>query len=84
MQKAERAEQAQRDYEKYLAEQDRRKAVVAELRTHGSHNYSHVRSREKQLAKLEVVEARTSQKKSPCVWMRPAELPGAPRFPPAK
>ena len=61
--KAARREQAQRDYEKFLDEEKRRKAVVAELKTHGSHNYSHVRSREKQLAKLERVEApKTSQR----------------------
>jgi len=62
--KAARRELAERDYERYVAEEKRRKAVVAELRTHGSHNYSHVRSREKQLAKLERVDApKTSQRK---------------------
>jgi ATP-binding cassette subfamily F protein 3 len=60
--KAARAALAQREYENFLAEEKRRKAVVAELRTHGSHNYAQVRSREKQLAKLERVEApKTSQ-----------------------
>ncbi|MBD5604724.1 MAG: ABC-F family ATP-binding cassette domain-containing protein [Candidatus Eremiobacteraeota bacterium] len=60
--KALRRELAQRDYERFVDEEKRRKAVVAELRTHGSHNYSHVRSREKQLAKMERVEApKTSQ-----------------------
>jgi len=60
--KALRRELAERDYERFRDEERRRKAVVAELRTHGSHNYAQVRSREKQLAKLERVEApRTSQ-----------------------
>jgi len=61
--KALRREQAERDFERFRDEEKRRKAVIAELRTHGSHNYSHVRSREKQLAKLERVEApQTSQR----------------------
>ena len=60
--KAARRELAEREYARFLDEEKRRKAVVAELRTHGSHNYSHVRSREKQLAKMERVEApKTSQ-----------------------
>jgi len=63
LEKAARREQAERDYERFRSEEKRRKAVVAELRTHGSHNYSHVRSREKQLAKLQRVEApKTSQR----------------------
>ncbi|GAC1494670.1 MAG: ABC-F family ATP-binding cassette domain-containing protein [Vulcanimicrobiaceae bacterium] len=62
--KAARLEQAERDYEKFRDEEKRRKAVVAELKTHGSHNYSHVRSREKALAKMERVEApKTTQTK---------------------
>ncbi len=57
-----RRQLAEREYEKFRDEEKRRKAVVAELRTHGSHNYSHVRSREKQLAKMDRVEApKTSQ-----------------------
>jgi ATP-binding cassette subfamily F protein 3 len=61
--KALRAELAERAYENFLTEEKRRKAVVAELKTHGSHNYTQVRSREKQLAKLAKVEApRTSQR----------------------
>ncbi|MBD5635680.1 MAG: ABC-F family ATP-binding cassette domain-containing protein, partial [Candidatus Eremiobacteraeota bacterium] len=60
--KASRRELAEREYGKFRDEEKRRKAVVAELRTHGSHNSSHVRSREKQLAKMERVEApKTSQ-----------------------
>jgi ATP-binding cassette subfamily F protein 3 len=61
--KALRRELAEREYDRFRDEEKRRKAVVAELRTHGSHNYAQVRSREKQLAKLERVEApRTSQR----------------------
>jgi ATP-binding cassette subfamily F protein 3 len=60
--KALRLELAEREYQNFKDEEKRRKAVIAELRTHGSHNYSHVRSREKGLAKMERVEApKTSQ-----------------------
>lgn len=61
--KATRLEQAERDFKAYKDEEKRRKAVVAELKTHGSHNYSHVRSREKQLAKLDTVEAPKSSQR---------------------
>lgn len=62
--KALRLEQAQRDYDKFKDDEKKRKAVIAELRTHGSHNYSHVRSREKAFAKVERVEApKTTQTK---------------------
>jgi ATP-binding cassette subfamily F protein 3 len=56
-QKAERHEHARRAYETSAAEEQRQRAAIAELRTHGSHNYSHVRSREKKLAKLDLAEA---------------------------
>jgi len=60
--RAERRALAAAEYERFRNEEERRKAVVAELRTHGSHNYAQVRSREKQLRKLEHVAApRTSQ-----------------------
>ena len=36
-----------------MTERERQRAVIAELRTHGSHNYSHVRSREKALDRVE-------------------------------
>ena len=52
-----RREIAERAFERFRDEEKRRKDVVAELRTHGSHNYSHVKSREKALAKMERVEA---------------------------
>ena len=64
VEKAERLALAQRKYEAFKEEEKRRKDVVAELRTHGSHNYSHVRSREKQLAKMERVEAPKSSQAS--------------------
>ena len=47
-----RALEAQRIYELALVEDKRRRAVIAELRTHGSHNYAQVRSRERQLEKV--------------------------------
>ncbi|HEY5094304.1 MAG TPA: ABC-F family ATP-binding cassette domain-containing protein [Candidatus Eremiobacteraceae bacterium] len=50
-------ELAQAEYERYAAERVRRQAVIAELRTHGSHNYAQVRSREKQLAKFDAPDA---------------------------
>ena len=55
-QKQQRRELALQQFAKFKEEERRRKAVVAELKTHGSHNYSAVRSREKQLAKLEIVD----------------------------
>ncbi len=56
-QKSERILQAQRAYDASVAEAARQQAALAELRTHGSHNYSHVRSREKKLAKVERIDA---------------------------
>jgi ATP-binding cassette subfamily F protein 3 len=62
--KAARRELAERAFERGRDEERRRKAVIAELRTHGSHNYAQVRSREKQLAKFQPPAApRTSQQK---------------------
>jgi ATP-binding cassette subfamily F protein 3 len=55
-QKRERLELAARAYGNFKTEEKRRLDIIAELRTHGSHNYSHVRSREKQFDKLERVE----------------------------
>jgi ATP-binding cassette subfamily F protein 3 len=52
-----RDEVARAEYERFAAERARRKAVIAELRTHGSHNYAQVRSREKQLAKSDAPAA---------------------------
>jgi ATP-binding cassette subfamily F protein 3 len=47
-----REEAATVESERFEAERNRRLKVIAELRTHGSHNYAQVRSREKQLAKF--------------------------------
>jgi ATP-binding cassette subfamily F protein 3 len=52
-----RDELAKAEYERYAVERVRRLAVIAELRTHGSHNYAQVRSREKQLAKFDSPDA---------------------------
>jgi len=52
-----RREQQRRDYEASVAERKRQRAVIDELRTHGSHNYSAVWSREKALARVEAAEA---------------------------
>lgn len=52
VEKAERQALEQRAYERAKEEHQRQKGVIAELRTHGSHNYAQVRSREKRLAKL--------------------------------
>jgi ATP-binding cassette, subfamily F, member 3 len=38
--------------------------VIAELRTHGSHNYSHVRSREKALDRVDVVDAPRKERRA--------------------
>jgi len=70
--KALRAELARREYDNFLTEEKRRKAVVAELRTHGSHNYAQVRSREKQLAKLDRVEAPKTAQQSISVKLEAA------------
>jgi ATP-binding cassette subfamily F protein 3 len=70
--KALRLELAERDYERFRDEERRRKAVVAELRTHGSHNYSQVRSREKQLAKLARIEAPKSSQQAIAVRLESA------------
>ncbi len=52
-----RAEE-RREYAEYLAERDKRRATIAGLRaTHTSSDYSQVRSRERQLAKVEANEA---------------------------
>jgi ATP-binding cassette subfamily F protein 3 len=49
-----RLTQAREDYERYIEERDKARATVAGLRaTHTSSDYSQVRSREKQLARLE-------------------------------
>jgi ATP-binding cassette subfamily F protein 3 len=58
-QKQTRLEEERRAYERFVAERDKRRATIAGLRTtHTSSDYSQVRSREKQLARVEAtVEA---------------------------
>ena len=48
-----RRDQARRDFEAASTERKRQRAVIDELRTHGSHNYSAVRSREKALDRVD-------------------------------
>jgi ATP-binding cassette, subfamily F, member 3 len=67
-----RREQQRRDFASFQAERKRQKAVIAELRTHGTHNYSHVRSREKAFAKVEVVDAPRTERKGISVALRAA------------
>jgi ATP-binding cassette subfamily F protein 3 len=71
-QKRVRLEEAQREYELARTEDKRRRAVIAELRTHGSHNYAQVRSREKQLAKLAPIVAPPAATKSIAVRLSAA------------
>jgi ATP-binding cassette subfamily F protein 3 len=59
-----RREQQRRDYEAALSERKRQRAVIEELKTHGSHNYSHVRSREKAFARVDVVDAPRSERRA--------------------
>jgi ATP-binding cassette subfamily F protein 3 len=63
-QRAERREQQQRVYDAAMSERERQRAVIAELRTHGSHNYSHVRSREKALDRVDVLDAPRKERRS--------------------
>jgi ATP-binding cassette subfamily F protein 3 len=53
-QKEARLERERRDYERFVAEREKRRTTIAGLRaTHTSSDYSQVRSREKQLARVE-------------------------------
>jgi len=69
-----RREQQRRAYEAAQADQTRRKAVIAELRTHGSHNYSAVRSRERLLdkAKVDAAQAPRAQRRGIAVALTAA------------
>ena len=51
-QRATREADRLRRYEAAQSERKRQRAVIEELKTHGSHNYSHVRSREKALGRV--------------------------------
>ncbi|HYZ17849.1 MAG TPA: ATP-binding cassette domain-containing protein, partial [Candidatus Acidoferrum sp.] len=59
-----RREQQRRDYEAAVAERARQRAVIDELRTHGSHNYSAVRSREKAFARIDELEAPRAERRA--------------------
>jgi ATP-binding cassette subfamily F protein 3 len=63
-QREERREQARRAYEAAQTERKRQRAVIDELRTHGSHNYSAVWSREKQFARIEEAEAPRAERRA--------------------
>jgi ATP-binding cassette subfamily F protein 3 len=53
-QRAARLDAERRAYEQFVGERDKRRTEIASLRaTRGSHDYSQVRSREKQLARVE-------------------------------
>ncbi|GAC1534751.1 MAG: ATP-binding cassette domain-containing protein [Candidatus Velthaea sp.] len=58
-----RREQQRRDYQTAVTERKRQRAVIDELKTHGSHNYSHVRSREKAFARVDLVDAPRADKR---------------------
>ncbi|MBV8582172.1 MAG: ABC-F family ATP-binding cassette domain-containing protein, partial [Candidatus Eremiobacteraeota bacterium] len=58
-----RREQQRRDYEAALAERKRQRAVIDELRTHGSHNYSAVWSREKAFARVDEIDAPRAERR---------------------
>ncbi len=67
-----RREQARRDFEAATTERKRQRAVIDELRTHGSHNYSHVRSREKALERIEPLSAPAKARRRIAVDLNPA------------
>jgi ATP-binding cassette subfamily F protein 3 len=69
-QRTERRAQQQRDYDTAMTERERQRAVIAELRTHGSHNYSHVRSREKALDRVEIIDAPRKDRRSISVALK--------------
>jgi ATP-binding cassette subfamily F protein 3 len=74
-QRAERREQQQRAYDAATAEQKRQRAVIDELRTHGSHNYSHVRSREKALERVEAVDGPRRERRAISVALSASRRP---------
>lgn len=74
-QRTERRAQQQRDYDSALTEQKRQRAVIDELRTHGSHNYSHVRSREKALGRAAPVDGPRKERRAIGVALSAARKP---------
>jgi ATP-binding cassette, subfamily F, member 3 len=67
-----RREQQRRDYEAAMTERQRQRAVIDELRTHGSHNYSAVWSREKAFARVDVVDAPRKERRKIAVALSAA------------
>ena len=67
-----RRDQQRRDYEASLSERKRQRAVIDELRTHGSHNYSAVWSREKAFARVEVAATPSAERRKIGVALRSA------------
>ena len=67
-----RRDQQRRDYEASLSERKRQRAVIDELRTHGSHNYSAVWSREKAFDRVAVVAAPRAERRKIGVALRSA------------
>jgi ATP-binding cassette subfamily F protein 3 len=74
-QRAERRLQQERAYEAARSEQKRQRAVIDELRTHGSHNYSHVRSREKALERIAPVAGPRKERRAIGVALTAARRP---------
>ena len=67
-----RREQQLRDYETATVERKRQRAVIDELRTHGSHNYSAVWSREKAFARVSDVAAPRAERRKIAVALTAA------------
>ncbi len=65
-----RREQQRRDYEAATTERKRQRAVIDELRTHGSHNYSAVWSREKAFARVAAADAPRAERRKIAVSLR--------------
>ena len=76
-QRAARIEEERRKFAAWQAEARAGREVIAELRTHGSHNYAQVRSREKRLAKLAPVEAPAPETASIGVSLDPSRRLGS-------
>ncbi|MFN2461478.1 MAG: ABC-F family ATP-binding cassette domain-containing protein, partial [Candidatus Velthaea sp.] len=63
-QRAERRAEERRRYDAAQSERKRQRAVIDELRTHGSHNYSQVRSREKAFARVAAVDVPIAERRT--------------------
>jgi ATP-binding cassette subfamily F protein 3 len=68
--RAARREQQRRDFQAAQSERAKQRAAIAELKTHGSHNYSHVRSREKMLDRVDVVDAPRADRRAISVALK--------------